>query len=197
MHAVLTCEEGGTSSLVAAMKTSVRSALASLVALVLASCASGGAGGGNGDFDSYSVSYRADARGYRYTFASSTDRVVEALPEAYGYLGFPGNLATNSDELLFISPSATAEGRIYDDAPNSSYLDCGRGVGATARADSHIVQFALVTKIVSLETGGSEIEVIIDGRARERAHNMNAIPCQGTGKLEAELAAVLRTMLTE
>lgn len=170
--------------------------MAILLAPVLVSCASGGGGGSrNGDFDSYSVSYRADARGYRYTFASTTDEVVNALPEAYRYLGFPGNLATNADELLFISPSATAEGRIYDEAPNSAYLDCGTGIGATKRADSHIVQFALITRIVPVETGGSEIEVIIDGRARERAHNMNAVPCEGTGKLEGELAAVLRTLL--
>ena len=177
------------------MTASGRRTLAIVLAPLLASCASGGGSRSNGDFDSYSVRYRADARGYHYTFASSTDEVVDALPDAYRYLGFPGNLATNSDGLIFISPSAMAEGRIYDDAPNSAYLDCGRGVGATPRADSHIVAFTIVTRISALDTGGTDIEVFIDGRARERAHNMNAVPCQGTGKLEEELADVLGTLL--
>lgn len=182
------------------MVIGVRRTFAFLVTPFIVACAGGSgsgatAGGGSGDFDNYSVRYRGDARGYRYTFDASTDRVVETLPEVYRYLGFPGSLASNSDELLFISPSAVAEGRIYDDAPNSTYLDCGRGIGATARADSHVVQFVIMTRIMPLDTGGSEIEVIVDGRARERAHNMNAVPCEGTGKLEGQLAAALRTML--
>lgn len=178
------------------MVTVFRSTLALLATPVLVSCAGGGGGGGGGaeTFDRFSIQYREDARGYRYTFDAPADRVLETLPEVYRYLGFPGSRASNSDELFFISPTATAEGRIYDDALNSQYLDCGI-VMARPRADTHILQFVLVTRIDPLEAGGTEIEVIIDGRARERAHNMNAVPCRGTGKLEGEIAALLRTRL--
>ena len=154
----------------------------------------GGGGAGSSTLDQYSISYRADARGYRYTFAVPAERVAEALPEVYRYLGFPGGLASDPDEMLFISPTATAEGRIYDDEPNSRYLDCG-SVMARARADTHILQFVLVTRIIPLDAGGTEIEVIVDGRARERAHNMNAVPCNGTGRFEDQVAALLRSRL--
>lgn len=161
---------------------------------MIVSCAGGG--GGSSTFDEFSIRYRADSRGYRYTFASPTERIVEALPEVYRYFGFPGALASDEDELLFISPTATANGRIYDEEPNSQYLDCGTAVGARPRADSHVLQFVLMTRIEPLESGGSEIEVIVDGRARERAQNSNAVPCRGTGKLEGEVAALLGTLLT-
>ena len=174
------------------MVTGVRSALVVLVTPFLASC--GGGGGGSAPLDQYSIRYREDARGYRYTFESPAERVVEALPEVYRYLGFPGGLASNSDELLVISPTATAEGRIYQEEPNSLYMDCGTVI-ARPRADSHVLQFVIVTRVIPLETGGTEIEVIVDGRARERAHNMNAVPCRGTGKLEGEIAALLRSRL--
>lgn len=174
------------------MVTGVRSTLAVLATTFVVSCAGGG--GGPSTFDSYSIRYRADARGYRYSFATPTERIAEALPDVYRSFGFPGSLASNSDALLFISPTATAEGRIYAEVPNSDYLDCGTVLGGP-RADTHIVQFVIVTRIVPLEAGGSEIEVIIDGLARDRAHNTNAVPCGGTGKLEAELAALLRTVL--
>ena len=62
----------------------------------------------------------------------------------YRYLGFPGGLASRTDEILFISPTATAEGRIYNEEPNSLNLDCGKVLGGP-RADSHIVQFVIVT----------------------------------------------------
>lgn len=171
--------------------TGARNGLAVIVTVLIASCA-----GGNGasDFDSYSIRVREDARGYRYAFDAPTNRVVEALPEVYTYFGFPGGLATSTDDLLFISPTATAEGRIYAEEPNSLYLDCGRVLGGP-RADTHILQFALVTRIVALDTGGSEVEIIIDGRARDRVHQTNAVPCRGTGKLEGQVAALLGNRL--
>lgn len=175
------------------MVTGVRCILAVVVTPFMVSCMSGS--GGSSTFDQFSIRYRADARGYSYTFEAPTDRIVETLPEVYEYLGFPGGLASHTDELLFVSPTATAEGRIYDDEANSVYLDCGTVLGRP-RADTHILQFVLMTRIVPLETGGSEIEVIVDGRARDRAHNMNAVPCRGTGKLEGQIAALLRSRLT-
>ena len=169
-----------------------RSTLAVLVAPLLASCAGGG--GASSTFEQYSISYRADMRGYRYTFEAPAERVADALPEVYQYLGFPGSLASNSEDLVFISPAATAEGRIYPDELNSAYLDCGT-VMARPRADSHVLQFVLVTRIVPLDPGRTEIEVVVDGHARERAHNQNRVPCSGTGKFEGEIAALLRSRL--
>jgi hypothetical protein len=119
---------------------------------------------------------------------------LETLPEVYRYVGFPGGMASSRDALVFISPTATAEGRIYREEPNSLYLDCGAVLGGP-RADSHILQFVIVTRIVPLETGGSEIEVIVDGLARARTHNSNAVPCRGTGRLENQIAALLRSRL--
>lgn len=174
------------------MITRVRSTLAVFVAPLVLSCAAGG--GGSSTLDGYSIRYRADARGYRYTFASPSDRIVEALPEVYRYLGFPGGLASSTNELLFISPTATTDGRIYNEEPNSLYMDCGTVLGGP-RADSHILQFVIVTRIVPLESGGSEIEVIIDGLARQRSTNTNAVPCEGTGRLEDQVAALLRSLL--
>ena len=164
--------------------------LALLLSPVVVSCASGG---GSSDFDSYSITVRDDARGYKYTLEASAERIIDALPIVYEYFGFPGGLASNQDGLVFISPTATAEGRIYEEAPNSDFLDCGATVGARQRADTHIVQFAVITRIVPLDAGGTEIEIILDGRARERAQRLNAVPCRGKGKLEGEIAALLRS----
>jgi len=176
------------------MASGVRGALAVLLALPMLSCAGGG--GRSPIPDDWSVRYRADARGYRFAFDAPPDRIVEILPDVYGYLGFPGALATNSEDLVFISPTATAEGPIYEGERNSSYLDCGTGT-ARPRADTDVLRFAVVTRIVPLESGGSEIEVIVDGqaRAKQRANNRNSIPCRGTGRLEGQVAALLRSKL--
>ncbi|HSM07331.1 MAG TPA: hypothetical protein VK858_22070 [Longimicrobiales bacterium] len=41
------------------------------------------------------------------------------------------------------------------------------------------------------------METLIDGNAWDRFQNNAPIPCQGTGKLEAELAGVVRARLAE
>lgn len=176
------------------MTTGMRSILAVLVTPFIVSCASGGGGGRSDVPDRYSISYRSDVEGYHFAFDSSADEIVEALPEVYRLLGFPGSLASSSDELLFISPSARAEGRIYEDERNSAYLDCGRGTTGP-RADTYLLQFVVVTRVVPLEPEGSEIEVIMDGSANDRYNNVNAVPCRGTGKLEGQIADLLRYTL--
>jgi len=102
-------------------------------------------------------------------------------------------LATNSSDLVFISPSAQAIGRIYLEALDSEFLDCGVGLTGPI-ADTHMVQFAIVTRIHQNDTGGATIEVIVDGFARDRYHNMNPVPCRGTGKLEGEIAELLKVL---
>ena len=174
------------------MATGVKSKVAVLVTPFIVACA--GSGGGSSEFDSFSIRYREDARGYHYTFAAPADQVLQALPDVYQYFGFPGALASDTDQLVFISPAATAQGRIYQEEPNSLYLDCGTLLDGP-RADTHLVQFAIMTRIVPLEAGGSEIEIIIDGLARARDHNINPVPCRGTGKLEGQIATVLRSRL--
>lgn len=63
----------------------VRGFLAVLATPLLLSCASGG---GSQPLDDYSIRYRAAASGYRYTFESSADRIVETLPDVYGLRTF-------------------------------------------------------------------------------------------------------------
>jgi hypothetical protein len=168
--------------------------LALLLTSFMVSCASGS--GGAEALDSYAISYRADLKGHRYSFASSADRIVEALPDVYGRLGFPGSLASSRDDLLFISPSASAEGRIYEGERNSEYLDCGWGTTGP-RADSYLLRFVIVTRIVPVGAAASEIEVIVDGSAHDRYNDVNAVPCRGTGKLEGQIANLLRYTLAD
>ena len=175
------------------MVTPVRSALAVFVIPFIASCAGGG-GGYATALDGYSISYRPDLEGVRYSFESSADQVVETLPRVYQQLGFAGSLASSQDEILFISPGLRAEGRIYEDEPNSEYLDCGQGTTG-ARADSYLLEFVLVTRVDVLESGGSEIEVIVDGFAFDRYNRSDRVSCLGTGKFEGQIAALLRRML--
>jgi hypothetical protein len=175
------------------MSRGVKRTLGIVVTSLALACASSGEEAAS--LDRYEVRYRADARGPRYTFNSPPEQIVAALPDVYGFFGFPGSLTSDRNQMLFISPNARAEGRIYNDAANSQYLDCGTAMGATPRADTHVVEFAIITRVVPLETGGSEIEVIIDGTARDRAHNSTAVPCKGTGRLESELATRLRYQL--
>ena len=167
-------------------------ALAGPITLLLMSCTTGG--GGQTDFDSFSVRFRADMEGHRYTFAAPVEEVLDALPDAYRQVGFPGGLASNSEELLFFSPSARAEGRIYAEERNSEYLDCGTGI-AGPRADSQLLEFVIVTRIEALETGGTATNIFLDGFATDRYNSTSSVRCQGTGKLEGQIAGILRVLL--
>jgi len=176
------------------MNVGRKGVLALLLTPLFVSCAGGGGGSRGRDLDRYSIRYRTDVQGYHYALDYSAEAVVEALPGVYEHLGFPGGLASNQDDLLFISPTARAEGRIYPDERNSDYLDCGRGTSGP-RADSYILEFVVVTRIVPIDPGGSEIDVIVDGFASDRYHNTNAVPCRGKGKLEGQVADLLELVL--
>jgi hypothetical protein len=173
--------------------TPVRRALTVLVAPFVVSCA-GSTGGYATALDGYSVSYRTDLEGVRYSFEASADQVVETLPLVYEQLGFEGSPASSPDQLLVISPTLRAETRIYENERNSEYLDCGQGMTGP-RADSYLLEFVLVTEVDALETGGSEIEVIVDGFAYDRYNRSDRVSCRGTGRFAGQIAAVLRRML--
>ena len=159
----------------------------------LCACA-GGAGSGEATVpQEYTIEYRASLKGEEFSVEAAPERIASVLPDVYERLGLPTAQASNTDELAFITPALRITGVLYEGSRNSEYLDCGRGF-STARADDPeiVLVFFVLTRIRPDGSGGSVVESIVDGHAENRFHSTNPVPCRGTGKLEAEIAGMIR-----
>lgn len=138
----------------------------------------------------YFVRFRADADPHRSTVPAPLAQVEEAIPFAYRQVGFPVGRAGGGDN-LFITPTLRIKSQLYEGERTSKYIDCGSGPGGP-RADLYQVEFVLLTR---LRPDGGErtiVETILDGRAKDRAVSAYPVACRGTGRLEGEIAELLR-----
>lgn len=125
---------------------------------------------------------------HRSQVAASVERVSAALPEAYELMGFPVQPDESLGELTFVTPELKIDGPLYEGEMNSDYLDCGVGDDGV-RADVYGVRFAVLTRLVPDPSGGTTVETVLSGFAADPA---GEVACRGTGKLEGDIAHVLR-----
>jgi hypothetical protein len=166
-----------------------------LVALTLSTgCASGGSGGRRaagsapGDGESFVVRVREDAVAVTRDLPVSVEAAWAAVPGAFADLGYQGGPSATKGERLYLTPPLKIRGRLYPDASNATYIDCGRAGPGGPAADEYSVTFAVLARVVPGPDGGSTVRVTVDGVARERTGSSTAVHCRGTGRLEQRFA---------
>ena len=143
---------------------------------------------------SFSVWVRRDAAPVRRVVAAPLETVWDVLPNAFRDLGYSGGRSAREGERIFLTPSLTIKGRLYEGELNSDYLDCGRTAAGQFAADVYEVRFAILARLVP-ERDSTSVEIVIDGTARDRTQSSNAVFCTGTGKIETALLQGLENHL--
>jgi hypothetical protein len=170
------------------------------LALVLAAAGGGCAGAPEARPESQVVTpetrpiYLRNEPGVHVTAISEpVDKVWRALPEAYRLLGLPGEPAAGVRHAL-ATPNMRITGRLYPGEANSKYLDCGESIRGP-RADTHEIYFNVTSRVRAHPDGGSVVETVLDGNARDPNQGSNPVKCTGKGVLEKMIGdAVIRSM---
>jgi hypothetical protein len=162
-----------------------------LIILALASC--GPAKRFDQDLDGRekvaAIWFRPDVSHVRRVFPAPIDSVWRVLPSTFQSLRFPAKPSVYPDEHAYVTPFLKIEHRLYEDEPNSLYLDCGHTAGAVPAADAYQVIFAILTRLTSQPGGGTEIDIIVDGTAQDLTERSLPVRCHGTGRFEDAIIA--------
>lgn len=174
--------------------------LAPAAIALLCGCASGGGGSsgaeGRASADStFSVDVRRDASGLVRDLPFPADRVWAVLPAAFADIGYQGGPSQAASGALYLTPPMRVRGRLYPDASNSAYLDCGRTGTGGAAANEYSISFAVLVRVHPRDAASSTLEILLDGEARERTTSTNAVPCRGTGRIEEMFAQAIERRL--
>lgn len=177
--------------------TRTHAALIPLLTAVLVACgASGPSGSSLGRLDSpelFSAFSRADVSAHRSEVAAPVDRVAAVLPGVYDYLGLPVDRVEDARPVLFATPDLRIRGQLYEGERNSDYIDCGETGPGGERADLYEVEFVVMTRLRDDGQGGTIVETLLNGAARRPGvTDDSAVRCRGTGKLELQIATLLR-----
>lgn len=174
-----------------------RAVLPMALAAFLSACgASGTPGSSMGRLDSpelFSALSRADVPAHRSELAAPVDRVAAAVPGVYEYLGLPVDRVEDALPVLFATPDLRIRGQLYEGERNSDYIDCGETGPGGERADLYEVEFVVLTRLLDDGQGGTVVETLLNGSARRPGvTDDSAVRCRGTGKLERQIATLLR-----
>lgn len=168
---------------------------APVLALLLAACAGGSTGVRSfesplGVSRDIPVENRREMPLHSSRIRGAPEALAEEVPAIYRYLGLDAAAASSGDPLTFFTPPMTISGLLYEGERNSDYIDCGSAMQGK-RADLYEVRFALVTRLAA---DGEEtlVQTRLEGLARDRYTNEAPVVCGGTGKLEGEIAELLR-----
>jgi hypothetical protein len=167
---------------------------ASLSPLLLAALLAGGTGGGGQliTYDVFSEFGDPEATANETFVQASLDRVWEVLPLVYQEMGYPSAPLRGAAERVVTTPILRVHGRLYEGERNSDYLSCGASLTGD-RADTYRIQFTMGTRIRAGRDGGTLVETILRGLARDPVTGVGPVQCRGTGRLAREV--VLRLQL--
>lgn len=117
-----------------------------------------------------------------------------ALPQAWADLGL--TVLESSGAARTLGNSRLAVSRRLGNVPLSRYLSCGSGIQGPF-ADLYRVQMSIQSTVVPASGGGVEIRTFIDAVARNPEGTSSAqVPCTSTQRLEREIVAKVRALLT-
>lgn len=168
--------------------------------LLLSACATGGGGAGHRPADlpdRYSVIFTDDVPAHETMLDAPIDRVNELVPVVYEFLGLPLDPASRARDRLHVTPNMRIQGQLYPGEKTSAYLDCGSASPGGPRADLPGVRFAIVTRLREGGDGETVVETLMSGTAPRDAVTGGTIRCRGTGKLEGQIAQLLRQHVRE
>jgi hypothetical protein len=146
--------------------------------------------------DTFTVRIRANAGAYEAVLPVPLERAWTAIPDAFHDLGYAGGRSlTRGERRTYMTPELTISGSLYPGERTSDYLDCGRTSAGTHAADDYSLEFAVVMRAVAQSNAETMLEIVVDGRARDRGRSTNSVNCTGTGRLERMFAEAVARRL--
>ena len=143
----------------------------------------------------FTVWFREDANHVRRVLREPIDSVWSVLPATFQFLRFPGAPSVYADEFGYLTPSLKIERRLYEGEANSLYINCGFTPAGVPAADVYEVVFAVLARLTPNPSGGTTIDIMIDGTARNLAERSTPVSCTGTGRLEGTILQRLDEIL--
>lgn len=119
------------------------------------------------------------------TLGVSAPRAFQAVRVAYEDIGIP--FSFYEAEQLRLGGILRPLGRL-DDQPPSTWVDCGRGAGIAAYADSYEVTVTVGTRVRPIDASTSVVETVIRARARARDVSSDLLRCRSFGTFEELIA---------
>jgi len=167
-----------------------------LLLLAVAGCAPKLRNAASGEkVKTFTVWFRAETNHVRGMVREPVDSVWQVLPAAFQFLHFPGAPSVYADDFVYLTPSLKVEHRLYEGESNSLYLNCGYTPAGVPAADAYEVIFAMLARLTPAPGQGTEIEIIVDGTARNMAERSDPVSCTGTGRLEATILQRVEELL--
>lgn len=138
----------------------------------------------------YAVSFREDGYVVRHVLPYPPDVLWMALVGAYEALELPSGPSQSRQRREYITPYLQAAGPIYGQK-RSDFFSCGKSMSAPI-ADQSTIIFAIRTWIEPDRSGGSQLFLQLDARARRMDVSTGQIDCSSTGRLEEALIGEIR-----
>jgi hypothetical protein len=173
----------------------MKSAVSLLALIALAHCAPRATGEAIDREHLFTVWSRKDVSHFTAVLPSAVDSVWRIVPVAFQSLHFPGAPSVYPEERVYLTPYLKVERHLYEGEANSEYLNCGFTQVGERVADVYRVTFAMIARLVAHSTGGTDIDIIIDGSAQNMVERQAPVRCTGTGKLEALVFQTLQDSL--
>lgn len=171
-------------------------AIGSVLAFVaLANCAPRATGEGIDKERMFTVWFRRDVSHFTDVLPTSVDSTWRVLPAAFQSLHFPGAPSVYPDDRVYLTPYLKIERRLYEHEPNSLYFNCGFTTAGKPAADEYRVRFAMVARLIAHASGGTEVDIVVDGSAENRVEHQAPVSCTGTGRLEGAIFQILQDSL--
>lgn len=135
------------------------------------------------------IRVRTDEMRSTFIIAAAPDRVWRALPAAFDSLGVPGGVVDAAARRF--GTTGFRVRRRLGNAPVSRYFDCGQ-TQIGQNADEYDVQLQVLATLSVGTAGTTDVEVLLDARARPVAFSQGYQSCSTRGTLDTRLIELLR-----
>jgi hypothetical protein len=139
------------------------------------------------------IRVRPDEMRSTFIVAAAPDRVWGALPAAFDSLGVPAGVVDVAARRY--GTTGLRVRRRLGTTPVSRYFDCGQ-TQIGENADEYDVQLQVVATVTAGTAGTTNVEVLLDARARPVAFSQGYQSCSTRGTLDKRLVELVRAELT-
>lgn len=139
------------------------------------------------------IRVRPDEMRSTFIIAAAPDRVWRTLPAVFDSLGMPAAGVLDAAARRFGTTGLRVRRRLGS-TPVSRYFDCGQ-TQIGENADEYDVQLQLVVALTAGTAGTTNLDVLLDARARPVAFSQGYQACSTRGTLDKRLVELVRVEL--
>jgi hypothetical protein len=126
----------------------------------------------------------------RITVPAPPDRVWDAAVAAYGDAGVPVKTMDRKAGLLGNGEFIAV--RQINGKPLTTFIDCGTDPARGQLANSYRITMSVLSTVLHDPSGGTRLETRVIAEGKQRNVSSNSIHCASTGKLEEQIAQLVK-----